>query len=174
MGIKVGIAAQTDGVIKLRRGKTHVITVNSSASKEDIIQKAMAKHTKFDQSFDETVAYVLLYPDFRELRCIPGTTQSFILSSYKQALGKDFKRLTFYLIPLDDIVSDESDNEALSKSVSSSNLCKYFTRVRPTEETPAASKFVLIDEDDEVANCPSTSHALSGKVYGLYIPLRSS
>ena len=179
--IKVGIAAQTDGVIKLRRGKTHVIAVNSSASKEEIIQKAMAKHTSFDQSFDETVAYVLLYPDFREVRCIPGTTQPFILSSYKQALGKDFKRLTFYLIALDDIVdkSDESDNEALSKSVSFSDLCRYFTRVcHPAEETPAASKFFLID-DDKVANCPSTSHALSGKVSGLSIfniqfPLRSS
>ena len=110
------------------------------------------------------------------------TTRLFILSSYKQALGKDSKLLTFYFIPSDDIVdkSAESDNEALSKSVSSSNLCKYFARVRrPTEETPVASKFFLIDDDDEVANCPSTSHALSGKVSGLSIfniqfPLRSS
>ena len=30
--IKVGIVAQTDGVIKLRRGKTHVIAVNSSVN----------------------------------------------------------------------------------------------------------------------------------------------
>ena len=49
--IKVGLAAQTDGVIKLRRGKTQIITVNSLANKEDIMQKAKAKHASFDQSF---------------------------------------------------------------------------------------------------------------------------
>ena len=55
---------QADGTIKTRRGKTHVITVNSSASKEEIIQKAVEKHSSFDQSFDDTLAYVLLYPDY--------------------------------------------------------------------------------------------------------------
>ena len=62
--IKVGLAAQTDGVIKLRRGKTQIITVNSLASKEEIMQRAVAKHASSDQTFDETVAYALLYPDF--------------------------------------------------------------------------------------------------------------
>ena len=58
--IKFGIAAQTDGVVKACRGKTHVITVIiSSATKEEITQKAIEKHRSFDQTFDETVAWVL-------------------------------------------------------------------------------------------------------------------
>ena len=96
--IKVGIAAQTDGVVKARRGKTHVnvITVSSSATKEGITQKAIEKHRSFDQTFDETVTWALLYPDFQEIQWIPGTRQPFILSYYKQAIGKDYKRLTFF------------------------------------------------------------------------------
>ena len=73
--IKVGLAAQTDGVIKLRHGKTQIITVNSLANKEDILQKAKAKHASFDQSFDDTLQYSFLYPDFREVVNVPGTNE---------------------------------------------------------------------------------------------------
>ena len=57
---------------------------------------------------------MLLYPDYREVRYIPGTTKSFVLSEYKQAIAKDYKRLTFNLVPLDYVVdnSDESDQES--------------------------------------------------------------
>jgi hypothetical protein len=111
--IKVGIAAQTDGVVKVRRCKTHVVIVSSSPTKEEITRKAIEKRGSFDQTFDESAAWVLLNPDFREIQWIPGTTQPFILSNHKQAIGKDYKRLTFYLIPLDGVMenSDESGNE---------------------------------------------------------------
>ena len=62
--IKVGLAAQKDGVIKLRRGKTQIITVNFLANKEERMQKAKAKHASFDQLFDDMLQYSLLYPDF--------------------------------------------------------------------------------------------------------------
>jgi GH24 family phage-related lysozyme (muramidase) len=44
--------AQTDGVVKVCRGKTHVVTVSLSATKEEITQKAIEKHRSFDQTFD--------------------------------------------------------------------------------------------------------------------------
>ena len=62
--IKVVLAAQTGRVIKLHCGKTQIITVNSLANKEDIFQKAKAKHASFDQLFYDTLQYCLLYPDF--------------------------------------------------------------------------------------------------------------
>ena len=92
-----------------------MITVSSSATKEEITQKAIENlHRSFDQTFDQSVAWVLLYPDFREIQWIPGSRQPFILSNYKQAIGKDYKRLASYLIPLDDVTenSDESGNES--------------------------------------------------------------
>ena len=81
--IKVGLAAQTDGVLKLCHGKTQIITVNSIANKEEIMQKAKAKHASFDQSFDDTFQYSLLYPDFREVVNVLGTNEKFQLFTYK-------------------------------------------------------------------------------------------
>jgi len=32
---------------------------------------------------------------------VPGTRETFVLSLYKKAIGKDYKQLMFYVIPLD-------------------------------------------------------------------------
>ena len=151
--IKVGIASQSDGTIKTRRGKTHVITVNSSASKEQIVQKAVEKHSSFDQSFDDTVAYVLLYPDYQEVRCIPGTTKPFVLSEYKQALAKDYKRLTFYLVQLDEVVdnSDESDQESQKATPVSADIRNFgFNPIPPVEVAT-----ITIDDKDSLSSSSS-------------------
>ena len=52
MKVKVSIASVADGVFKAWRGKTHCIPVKSSADKEEITQKAVEKHSSFDQTFD--------------------------------------------------------------------------------------------------------------------------
>jgi hypothetical protein len=150
---------KTDGVVKVRRGKTHVVTVSLSATKEEITQKAIEKHRSFDQTFDETVAWVLLYPDFQEIQWIPGTTQPFILSNYKQAIGKDYKLLTKNMIPLDDVMenSAESGNES-SKLSSLPDIRKYALNRVPANSSSSLS---VVHIDDEGA---STSHALSGEI----------
>ncbi|PFX24850.1 Heparan sulfate glucosamine 3-O-sulfotransferase 2 [Stylophora pistillata] len=154
--IKVGLAGQTDGVIKLRRGKTQIITVNSLAKKEDIMQKAKAKHASFDQSFDDTLQYTLLYPDFREVVNVPGTNETFQLSTYKQAIGKEFKRLTFYLIPGDDFtdMSDESDSEAIANPAKQSHLCEFFSGASNRDLTGSSDDGNDDKEIREVDRCP--------------------
>ena len=73
---------------------------------------------------------MLLYPDYREVRCIPGTTKPFVLSEYKQAIAKDYKRLTFNLVPLDYGVdnSDESNQESrkVTSTAVSDDIHKWF------------------------------------------------
>ena len=157
--IKVGLAAQTDGVIKLRRGKTQIITVSSLANKEEIMHKAVAKHSSFDQTFDETLAYALLYPDFREVIHVPGTNEKFTLAAYKQAIGKEFKRLTFYLIPLEEFYtnnSEESDSEIFEGTANRSHLCTYgFSG--PCRKGKATERTVLVVDDNEMDRCPLAS-----------------
>ena len=87
--VKVAFASYVDGVFKIRRGKMHSITVKSNAEKEEITRKAIAKHSSFDQTFDGTIPYVLLFPDFSEVNFVPGTKDPFVLSSYKQAISMD-------------------------------------------------------------------------------------
>ena len=48
--------------------------------------------------------YVLLHPDFREVYFDPGTNETFSLSKYKEAISKDYKKLTFYLCLRDEFV----------------------------------------------------------------------
>ena len=47
--------------------------MNLFAKKEQIVQKAVAKHATFDQTFDDTLKYALLYSNFQEVIYIPGT-----------------------------------------------------------------------------------------------------
>jgi len=86
--VKVGIASVADGVFKARRGKTHCVTVKSSADKEEITRKAVEKHSSFDQTFDGTVPYVLLFPDFSQVnsRGILVIVMSLSRSSWKTFL----------------------------------------------------------------------------------------
>ncbi len=155
--IKVGIAQQTDRVVKARRGKTHIITVSSSANKAEITQKAKEKHASFDQSFDQAIEYVILYPDFREVKLIPGTTQPFILSAYKDAIGKDYKRLTFYLIPVEELLdnSDDSDGE-FPKNVSTSSDIRHYgftpidSTVEPVEQSFTSDSVTHFEIDQPV------------------------
>ena len=86
--VKVGLASVADGVCKARRGKTHLVTVKSTADKEEITRKAVEKHSSFDQAFDGTIPYVLLFPDFSQVNFVPGTKEAFLLSSYKKAIEK--------------------------------------------------------------------------------------
>ena len=67
MDIKVGLATQVDGIKKAHRGKIQTITVSSCANRHEILHKAVAKHSSFDQTFDETLECVLVYPYFREV-----------------------------------------------------------------------------------------------------------
>ena len=142
--VKVGIASHADGVFKSRRGKMHSIIVKSNAEKGEITRKAIAKHSSFDQTFDGTIPYVLLFPDFSEVNFVPGTNDPFVLSSYKQAISKDYKRLTFFLIPSDefanrDVDSDDSSNEQCAKE---GGLTKWLAGREPKQTN-------IVGNDDE-------------------------
>ena len=102
--------------------------MKSNADKGDITRKAIAKHSSFDQTFDGTVPYVLLFPDFSEVNFVPGTKEPFVLSSYKQAISKDYKRLTFFLIPFDEFVnrSDDTDNSSAEECTNEADLARGF------------------------------------------------
>ena len=113
--VKGHIASHVDGVFKSRRGKMHSIIIKSNAEKGEITQKATAKHFSFDQTFDGTIPYVLFFADFSEVNFVTGTNDPFVLSSYKQAISKNYKRLTFFLIPSDEFVNRDVDSDDSSE-----------------------------------------------------------
>ena len=154
--VKVGIASAADGVCKARRGKTHFVTVKSSADKEEITRKAVEKHSSFDQAFDGTIPYVLLFPDFSQVNFVPGTKEAFLLSSYKKAIGKDYKRLTFYLIPFEEFQEtyDDSSTEECAKE---ENFAGGSTRRQESAALHRKETIVLNDDDESLHHAGSTN-----------------
>lgn len=110
------------------------------------MQKTKAKYASLDQTFDETLRYSLLYPNFREVVNVPGTNNKFQLSAYKQAIGKEFKQLTFYLIPDDGFIDkwNESDSKGTAKE---SPLCKFFSAA--CQKRDVAGSTVLVSDGIE-------------------------
>ena len=124
------IASHVDGVLKSRRGKMHSIIIKWNAEKGEITRKATAKHSSFDQTFDGTIPYVLFFADFSEVNFVPGTNDPFVLSSYKQAISKDYKRLTFFLILSDEFVNRDvdSDDSSEEECANEGGLTKWLAR----------------------------------------------
>ena len=166
--IKVGLAyVNSDGVFKTRRNKTHILKVRNDIEKDELIEKAIVKHGNFDQSFDYVSPYVLLYPDFSEVYFVPGTKEAFSLMKYKEAISKDYKKLTFYLClrdefqynQLSDWSSDESEKIKVTEHEKKPTVHLSITdekdnhtdhESKPTVSTTAnKSPILIMDNDDD-------------------------
>ena len=99
----IGIKRLKDGSLKTVKGKRLPIRVPKSATCKLILQKAIEKMTAFDRSFDADEQYDLLFEDGSTALFMPGTKDFFELEKYRFELGRDYKRITFYLCTQFDI-----------------------------------------------------------------------
>ena len=58
---------------------------------------------------------------------VPGTNDKFPLAAYKQAIGKEFTRLTFYVIPLEGFILTSliKVTAKLSKVLPKNRICVH-------------------------------------------------
>ena len=109
MTITIGRKHFIDGKLKNVWGKRLPITVPKSASCSFILEKALNKWKAFDRNFDDKIEYLLVYDDGGSAQFMPGGFKDFFkLSTYREELGKDYKRITLFLCPLMDHLSCES------------------------------------------------------------------
>ncbi|KAK3735184.1 hypothetical protein QZH41_000470 [Actinostola sp. cb2023] len=158
--VKVALAYQDDGIYKRCQGKVQIVRVNTTSSREDLLQSAIEKHATFDKTFDETLSYTLLYPD-SEVHSIPGTKDIFTLCAYKEAIGKEYKRLTFFLIPTCDIVSSD-DDEDLKPAFSSESKASLSSQPKDSSSLKGKGKSPM---HSQVTNVPSSSVSSSYSSY---------
>ena len=98
--INIGLKTLNDDVLKTVWGKRLPLLVPRDATYSLIREKAVAKWSAFDCTFDGNQEYVVTYDDGREAQFMPGGCKDFFsLQQYKQELGKDYKRITLYLCP---------------------------------------------------------------------------
>ena len=122
--------------------------VKTDIEKEELIEKAIIKHGNFDQSFDRVSPYVLLYPDFSEVNFVPGTGEIFSLVKYKEAISKDYKKLTFYLCLRDEFQYNQFSDRSSPDDNEENNDTKHEKNatVNTTKDSPPI--FVMDDDDD--------------------------
>ena len=119
VSINIGIMRYVNGTLKFCRGRNLPVTVPSSASRDDILTKAVTKHANHDKNLiRDDLRYTLLYPDGTEVKTLPGSSDCFILHKYKDEIGKSYSRVTLYIATKSD-VSDALFSELEEKCTAS-------------------------------------------------------
>ena len=98
VSINIGIMRYVNGTLKFCRGRNLPVTVPSSASRDDILTKAVTKHANHDKNLiRDDLRYTLLYPDGTEVKTLPGSSDCFILHKFLFAAPFSYLQHLFYL-----------------------------------------------------------------------------
>ena len=104
VSINIGIMRYVNGTLKFCRGRNLPVTVPFSASRDDILTKAVTKHANHDKNLiRDDLRYTLVYPDGSEVKTLPGSSDFFILHKYKDEIGKSYSRVTLYIATKSDV-----------------------------------------------------------------------
>ncbi|XP_028653741.1 uncharacterized protein LOC114648718 isoform X3 [Erpetoichthys calabaricus] len=114
--INVGIIRECGGMLKKERGRTLPLRISSRSSKNELLHAAETKLCTFNNDLPPG-PYVLLYADGSLVNKIPGSASNFILQDYKNEIGKQFNRITFFICPeaeYNKLENDSSDPEEVT------------------------------------------------------------
>nr|XP_055036883.1 G2/M phase-specific E3 ubiquitin-protein ligase-like [Misgurnus anguillicaudatus] len=92
------------------RGKNLPLNVEPEWSSEQLLAAAIKKLKDFNQDMEDG-EYVLLYPDGSQIKNIPGTDTPFTIGQYKEAIGKAYQRITFYICTLKAFLSKRAASQ---------------------------------------------------------------
>eukprot|EP00112_Aurelia_sp_Birch-Aquarium-sp1_P023515 Seg7030.4 transcript_id=Seg7030.4/GoldUCD/mRNA.D3Y31 product="hypothetical protein" protein_id=Seg7030.4/GoldUCD/D3Y31 len=161
--ITIGRKHFIDGKLKNVWGKRLPIKVPKSASCSVILGKALSKWKAFDRNFDDKVEHLLVYDDGGSAQFMPGSFKEFFkLSTYRDELGKDYKRITLFLCPLMDhlacegvldgifVESDENDQESLcdfSLPPFDTNVEAFIPEVVEVEDVSQIEESAVVHEE---------------------------
>ena len=162
--ISIGRKHFIDGKLKNVWGKRLPIKIQKSATCSDILEKALSKWKAFDRNFDDKIEYLLVYDDGGSAQFMPGSFKDFFkLSTYREELGKDYKRITLFLCPLMDhlacegvldgifVDSDENAQESLgdfSLPPLDTDVGELIPDVGEVEDLSKVAESVVVDEEN--------------------------
>ncbi|XP_057307863.1 uncharacterized protein LOC130645783 [Hydractinia symbiolongicarpus] len=120
---------------------------------------AIEKHGNHNQKFCAIEDWVLLYPDFQEVICMPGKSVSFKLNDYKEDLCKPYSQILFYLC----LSSQFYHNSKKSNKIDYINVKNTSTRVDNgynflTTIDDVDHPFGLLNDRSSCSSIPSTEY----------------
>ncbi len=81
-------------------GKTFPVKVTPDMTYDQVLERSLTKWENYDRTFSRDRGYVLVYPDGKLARTIPGGSDEFVMGKYKEELGKPYSRINMYLCPV--------------------------------------------------------------------------
>lgn len=178
---------EKDQILKSKRGKRLPLRVSPNASYATLRQQAEEKWKTFHSNlYDESQPYYLLLEDGQKALLLPGSKKElFTLSRYQEELGKDVKRITFFLCPdrdfqisegnfdehdLTDFGDDDSDAPSscnkcqkceidltCNSDHKTSTQCSQFYQDQLMEMTPKLECEYQLDQDQK-HECDQSKH----------------
>ena len=98
--INIGVMIMKDGRLSIKRGYSLPINVTPNITSEDLLEKAVEKHSRFHKDVvqsNKKAFYQLLYADKNKVSTLPDSDEPFTLKRYKEEIDKPYSRITFYL-----------------------------------------------------------------------------
>ena len=146
--IQVGrVWMNEQGDFKPMRGRQLPILIKEMSNYFDIKSEAMNKHAANFQDFCRLEPHKLLYPDFKEIICIPGSIEDFQLNKYKSYLGKPYSQILFYLCAdtnFDDNNSNNLEQLERNREEEKENIEPFFAELSNDLPDP-----VLMDDNND-------------------------
>ena len=162
--VNIGLKKMVEGNLKTTLGKRLPITVSRNAAHCQILERAVAKWAAFDRSIDSLQEYVLLYEDGSSALFMPGDKKEFFeLQKYKEALGKDFKRITLYLC----LTQDHYEAEGIPYAEQPDDLEIINTDLLPSSLSGLAHFDVPVDlmQNSAALSAETDSLMLADEIY---------
>ena len=119
--INVGLMEFDSGSLRKVFGKTFPVKLFKEMKYEEVLERSLKKWEDYDRTFSRERAYVLVYPDGKLARTIPGTDAEFTLITYK-GLGKPYSRITLFLAPVLPKTRDSSITDFLNSEEEHDNV----------------------------------------------------
>lgn len=84
--------------MKAKRSSLMPVTVPKTASSVFLRRKALDKHVAHNSKLPASQQWKLVYPDFKEVNNIPGTSNFFTVENIKKALGNHIPILIYFYV----------------------------------------------------------------------------
>lgn len=154
--VNVAVAVFKEGKLIPRRSTSLPLTVNDLIGKEELLNKAVEKQSRFNSVLisNKPRLYKLLFGNHarvQEVTTIPGSDEPFTLRRYKEEIGKPYSKITFFLCSLVDFLahsintsSSDEDEQPMPSIISPQSISTRGTKSSMEPDLP--SEFV----DDKV------------------------
>lgn len=120
--INVGLMEFDSRSLRKVFGKTFPVKLFKEMKYEEVLERSLKKWEDYDRTFSRERAYVLVYPDGKLARTIPGTDAEFTLITYKEGLGKPYSRITLFLASVLPKMRDSSITDFLNSEEEHDNV----------------------------------------------------